>query len=203
MLQIARALTLVMALVLILSVVGVSATWLYALDEPTPSHSLFNMTPIEFEYRPEDVLPGTEENQMDANHQDLIENVLNHMTYGLNFNVKPLFHEILDDVGIVYCEQHTTKGQIKKVLIDGTDAANVRFVLVKLTETVYHIYTYHESHCDSAELNSTEILVYKTLLVKGESGKWGATESYIGYAQVFNPGVKQVNRAVNVSTWHM
>lgn len=199
--RLVRTITLFVSLVLILSVAGVYATWNYALNTVDPVDQFMDVEMGAFLYKPEEVLPGTEENKADANHQLLIERVLNHTTYGLNYNNKPLFHEILDTTGIVYCEQHVTKGQIKKVLIDGTDAANLRFVLVKHTETVYHIYTYHESQCDSAELNSTEILTYKTLLVKGTNGKWTATEAYLGYAQVFEPNVKQVDRAVNVETW--
>jgi hypothetical protein len=196
-----KLIVFVLATVLILSVTGVYCTWRYAALPPSPQNNFLNTSLVEFIYRPEEVLPGDEENVHDENHLNLIGNVMTDMTYGLNQGSKPILHKLLASSGIVYCEQHVTGGQIKKLLIEGTDAANVRFVMTKSSDTEYIIYTYSEDDCSNANLESTEILTYKTVLSKNDNGEWKSVRAEVGFAQVFEPNVKQVDRAVKVSTW--
>ena len=201
MLQGMKLMIFIFAIVLILSVTFVYARWQFVSTPPASQSAILDVSLGEFLYRPEEVLPDDDEADKDLNHLSLVGRVLDDMTYGLNNGSKPIIHNVLNDTGYLYCEQHTTQGQIKKLLLDGTDSENVRFVIAKISDTEYHIYTYNDGECDDANLNSTEIVTYKTYLIKGTDGVWTATESHPGYAQVFEPNVKHVDRAVNVSTW--
>ena len=76
-------------------VVGLNAQWIY----PDLSLSLgdsngANIILQEFEYTPDEVLPGGDQNDQEVevgqNHNSLIDRIVNHVDYGLNATKKPI-----------------------------------------------------------------------------------------------------------------
>ena len=210
MLRCMKSTTLVIAILLVLSVVGVRAGWEYAVDAPETVSEPFDVSMDTFEYAPEEVLPGEEEDKNDGNHWSLIERILNHITYGLNGN-RDTMENALKKEGVLYCENNSISGgNLKSLFIDESNSANVRFLLVSISNKEIHAYTYSGIQGTGEQFGKTEIVTYKTVLRYGSHVRkdgttvveWYAEESEYGMALVIDPDVKHVERSVDYTRWH-
>ena len=212
-----RRLSLLLSLVLLLSVGGVYATWQYAHDPVQSKSTDLNPTMDVFDYPPEEVLPGGDENQEDdkeevdlnnTNHFSLIDLLLNaEKGYGLN-RKNSFLYELLEDDGVVYSNQHVTGGNLKFVLDDKNNTSGLYYCVEWISETECHAYTFTVAELATAGGSVTEIVAYKTILVKTD--QWRATTSYKGYAPTIalrDLGVSGGSQAdiyftIDMSKWH-
>ena len=186
--SLSRILLLSIVLIMSFTCLGVYATWTYNAfidDVETP------IIPIvkEFEYRPEEVLPGDKEDtQLHENHYNLLTSIVNHVDYGLNASKKPIIRELLlKEHGVVYGDQNVSGGNLKHVLAaESSVAGGVQFAMKRISDTEYHTFTFVQS-----ELNNTTqgnyLEVYKTVMVYSAdaNGKvcWHAPLGYKGRAK--------------------
>ena len=108
--------------IIIVSTFGVYAGWLYTgpVDDST---STVDVSLGVFEYKPEEVLPGGDEaTKLHENHNNLVNNIVNHIDYGLNATKKPIVRKLLEDgAGVVYCDQNVSGGNLKHMMLDSSD----------------------------------------------------------------------------------
>ena len=194
---------LIATLLVAVSIGGVSASWQYYLN-PTPAgQSQAEITMGVFEYAPEEVLPGDKEaTNLHENHLNLINNIVNHIDYGLNATKKPIVRELLEDgVPVVYSNQNVSGGNLKHMMLDSSDVESLMFAVAYYTDTEYHAYTFSSAKVKSG-LEGTVIDVYKTIIVK-ENNKWVAKTSFKGTAIVSavrgSDGATHVS--IGVDTW--
>ena len=188
----------------VFTVGGVCAYFAYPTGDPdtvTTSHAV-GIEP--FGYKAEEILPGgdiTVEVQMGENHMNLLENIINHMRYGLNATQKPILHNYLEQDGdIVYGDQQVSGGNLKHLMIDTAENADRLYFLVqRASATEYHVYTMIDDDLDVQV--GTYITVYKSV-VKKTNGKWDDELSYLGEAMVVAPGSK-VYRAIDPATFRV
>ncbi len=198
-------LTLMIALV---SIPGVFATWKYAELSPVEAESSVYVSMGELVLFPEDVLPDDEEaDQAQGNHLVLIQNIVLYTDYNINTGSKKVIEEYLDNFGVVYGNYKATSGgTLSKVLANQSpEAANVQFMMTKISETEYNAYTFSQRDLSNAEGNNAPlpdgyIEVYKTIIeyIETENGqmKWVATRSYIGKALTGECAVGEKNKTV-------
>ena len=197
-------LSLILALLIFVSCLtttGVFATWRYSNPDVAIQSQNVNVGVGigGFIYKPEQILPGIEADKLDENHLDLVNNILYEASYGLNATKKPVIHEYLSaDNNVIYGNQNVSGGNLKHVLTNKTGAENLQFAIKRISATEYHTYTFSETTLRNTMIGQT-MLAYKTIMVKGEVGKWTATRSYQGVATVFDPGV--VSKSINVNTF--
>ena len=200
-----------MLLIITLATGGAYAVFSYQNQPPNDLMASSNITLSDFEFSPEEVLPGGsgsggtggtsgEPVQVGENHMELINNILNHMSYGLNATAKPIIHTVLNANGkVIYCDQNVQGGNLKHLAIDKSDnAQKLYFVIHRISATEYHTFTMLASEVDAPI--STWIEVYKTIMIKNDEGKWIYTYSHKGKAQVFDPG-SIVDQAIDVNTY--
>ena len=107
---------------------------------------------------------------------------------------------VVDD-GLIYSEQHVSGGNLKHLLIDGTSAHALLFQVEYVSDTEYLVYTYVNGDAYTYGIGD-EIEVYKTVISK-DSGKWVATLSYKGKAEVMRFSTQNKNiRVIDSETWH-
>ena len=216
MLRIMKPTTLLLALVCLLSVVGVGATWKYA-EGPARSVSVefADVVVNEFHYKAEEILPGEENNEDKKNHYDLVYRLLYDEGYGLNpKNAKDV---ILDSFGkhpVLHCEVNSTKGgNLWKLFMEDNPCENIRFIIMEHEgkEDELVVYSYDKDPVDNEIYGVTEIVVYKTILRYGEhynedEGKtlteWYADEAHPGYAPVIYKNSDKVGRTVDYTKWY-
>ena len=193
------ALLLAIIAVFTLIVPKVYAMWQYAQGDSLDAQLNAGITYIDFEYKPEDVLPGDKEStELHTNHYNLIMSIVNHVDYGLNASKKPIIRELLlENHGVVYGDQSVSGGNLKHMLLNTSDVNALMYVVEYVNDTHFVAYTFVENQLTSSNVGNY-IQVYKTLLVK-ENNKWSATLSYEGRAKVFRPGV--VSYSIDVTTW--
>ena len=195
-----KILALFFSLAMILSIAGVYATWRYTSGPPLAITTQTALSMVEFVYRPEEVVPGGDKPaEVGEDHMELLQLILHEASYGLNATKKPIIHTYLESVGdVVYCDQHTTGGNLKHLMVDGSEnAERLYFLILKVSDTEYHTFTMLYS--DIQKPLNTEIDVYRTVMEKDENGKWDAPRSYLGTARVNSPA--GVSRAIDVSSW--
>lgn len=195
----AKALSLCLGLLLLLSTGGAFAIWIYAGSPVSGNGYGASMDMNTFDYPPEVIIPGGEiEAPLGQNHLLLIEKILNEKDYGLNATKKPIMHTVLESDGVLYCSQTVQGGNLKHLLIDSSvESEKLYFTMAKISDTEYHVFTFLADDLDLAV--GAEIPAYKTVMVKGENGKWTAPKSYKGYIKVNRPGV--VNKGVDVTSF--
>ena len=193
------SLLMLVSMVFLMTIGGVFATWQYTTISPNDTSDTFSITTSEFEYTVEEVLPGDEEaDKLGENHLLLIERILNEIDYGLNATKKPIMHNYLKKDGdIVYGNQQVSGGNLKHILIDGTTAEKLMFLVTRISATEYHAYTFSAYQSSNTAMGEY-IEAYKTVLVK-ENGVWDASKSYLGKAKVFYSAVSV--RSVDITTW--
>ena len=192
------------AIVMIMTTVGAFATWRYAEGPPNPVENDVALSIVEFTYKPEEILPGgsNQQAQLGQNHVELITIIVEEVTYGLNSTAgqnKQIIHKNLINPGdVLYCDQHTTGGNLNKLMVEESDnAQQLYFVIKKISDTEYHTFTM--KHSDIEKAVYTEIEVYLTVMEKGTNGIWVAARSYVGTARVSAPG--KVPKAIDVNSF--
>lgn len=169
-------------IILIFSVSGVYASWRYAGSE-VPSYSHEHHLSA-FTWTGSDVLPDDDASAIGQNHIELINNILHEASYGLNATKKPIIHNELDYVGdVLYCQQNTSGGNLKHLLLDGTSAHALLFQIEYISDSEYNLYTYSEQLIRSTAYNSS-VEVYLTVMKANNAGVWDAIASYKGTATV-------------------
>ena len=178
---------------------GVFATWNYSLF-PITEEQLFISTGglAEFYYKPEEILPGEEEDtQLHQNHYNLLQNIVNHIDYGLNATKKPIIRNLLlENHGVVYSEQNVQGGNLKHMMLNTSDVDRLGFVVQYVSDTEFAAYTFSSTQLTSKV--GSYIEVYKTQIIY-ENGKWKDVRSFTGIAIVFRPQV--VPLSIDVTTW--
>ena len=182
-------LALIMVIASLLSVGGVSAQWIYLdANANLDISEELDLTLSQYEFAPEEVLPDKEA-ELGQNHYQLVNNIVNHVTYGLNADgkksiVKKLLLE--DNVGVVYSEQQVSGGNLKKMLVQDSSSDLVQFAVAYQNYDFLIAYTFLDTYLTSSNANSGKIIeVYKTEIIYDTTqGKWIATRSYLGTAPV-------------------
>lgn len=208
-----RFLLPLLCLVTVFSVGGVYATWAYAEISPTPAEQGMNVSLNVFDYPPEEILPGgdnDEELTLGENHYVLIDLIFNESNkgYGLNISDNALLHQCLKKQPVVFSNQKVSGGNLKFILDPKNNTHGLYFCLEKVSDTEYYAYTFSTDELSTASGTNIEIAAYRTTLVKTD--EWRATKSYLGYA-----GVKRLSEfgvsadpqciqySIDVSTWHL
>ena len=185
-----------------LAVGGVSATWTYTEKRVDDIDNNFGVNIGEFEFKPEEILPDDEEaDQAGQNHVTLLDRIVNHITYGLNSNSKPIVNDLLQSgTAVVYSQQNVQGGNLKHLLVSGATVDKLDFAIAYVSATEYACYTFSSAELTNSNIG-TNILAYKTKIVK-ENGKWVETFSYEGKATVTSVNVKNSNIiTINVNSW--
>ena len=195
-------LSLVITLIMIaVCVEGAFASWHYYLNPSTEANTTMTPNASIFEYKPDEVLPGDQQaTELHQNHLNLINSIVDHDNYGLNASdkSKPIVRLLLESgAGIVYGNQNVQGGNLKHMLVGGSDVNRLMFVAEYETDTKYNSYTFLEADAKSSNVDRY-ITVYKTVIIKN-GNRWEATTSYYGKAKVFEPGV--VSYSIDVTTW--
>ena len=168
--------------------VGLNAQWLY----PDMSLNLNNDTDlnvnlVEFEYTPDEVLPGGDNQEqviVGENHLMLIQNVVDHVTYGLNATDKPIVRELLlEGASVVYSNQKVSGGNLKHMLVSDSSMEKLDFAVKYETDTFFSTYTFESKYLYDTYYVGQTIDVYKTDMVC-ENGVWIAKRSYKGTAKL-------------------
>ncbi len=207
-----RRFTLLFACILLLfSVSGVYATWLYAEQSPMPADQFVGLSLGVFDYTPEEILPGgeNEEAELGQSHFALIDLILNESDkgYGLNINNNVVLHRYLRQQDVVYSNQKVSGGNLKFILDPKNNTHGLYYCIERISDTEYCAYTFSIDELSTASGSDVEIVAYKTILEKTDI--WRATKSYLGYAKterLSDLGVSAdpntIAYSIDVSTWH-
>ena len=198
-----KKLTLLLAAVILtFSIAGVFASWNYATADANSEHTNLVAGLEVFAYKPEEVLPGVEMNQIGQNHQTVIERVVDDVKYGLNSTHKPIIKDLLldDGAGVVYSQQHVTGGNLKKLVAGVSSVDALEFAVEYIDDNTFAIYTFSKLKLNSAA-EGDYIDTYKTFLVKS-NGVWDATICYIGTAPVLYVTVRgDTFKSIDETKW--
>ncbi len=206
-----RILALILGLVLLMSVGGVYAAWIYAGLPAASVDQNVDVSILEFDYPPEEVLPGggNEQAPIGENHLSLIDLILNENDkgYGLNINNNVVLHQYLRRQPVVYSNQKVSGGNLKFILDPQNNTHGLYYCLEKVTDTLYYAYTFSTDALSTASGTDVEIIAYRTDLVKTDI--WRATVSHMGHAKtksLQNLGVSAdpnaIRYSIDVSTWY-
>lgn len=197
-LQIVKIVSALLAVVLMLSVGGVFASWVYPVT--TLEGRSLVIKPTAFAWEGSDILPDDDQNSIGENHLQLIDNILFEASYGLNADKKPIIHNLLNRVGdVVYAQQNVQGGNLKHLMIDNTDAFSLLFQVEYVSNSEYNLYTYSAPLIRSAAIGE-RIEVFETVAKVNSEGVWQAVKSYVGTAVVIDAG-GGVPRAIDSSTF--
>ena len=176
--SIVRYTALLFILILLSTTGGVFATWYYAEFPATNVSGYVDVSLLDFEWKPEEILPT--ESEIGQNHLALIELILNEKNkgYGLNYDSKKVLEEYLTQYGIIFSNQKVSGGNLKFVS-DETD--QLYYCITKTSDTTYYTYTFTYDDLLAYSGTTTPIPVYLTILEKTDV--WRATKSYLGYAK--------------------
>ncbi len=209
-----RYLIIIIALISVISVGGVYATWMYAEEHPMPKETSVGVSIEVFDYPPEQMLPGGGENtgevQLGQNHFMVIDLIVNKAKNGYHLNNSgSVLHDFLDERGVVYSNQKTGGGNMKFVIDPKYNTHKVYFVLVKDTDSLYYAYTFDTDALATAGGSNLEISVYKTKIEKID-GVWDATVTHIGQAQTvslrdmgYDAMSQTIGYTIRYDTWHL
>lgn len=207
--MIKRFLLPLIALLLVFSVGGVYATWLYAEQSPAPVEQFVDLSLQVFDYPPEEILPGgeNEDPEIGQNHLALIDLILNDPDYGLNYGSKKVLHDYLEDEGAVYSNQKVSGGNLRHLLNPTDNTHKMYYCLEKVSDTVYYAYTFSMDELSTAGGSTVEIVAFRTVLEKTD--KWYATTSYYGQALTrtlrdlgTSADSNAIPYSIDMSTWH-
>ncbi len=205
MLRFMKSTTLVMAIVLILSVAGVSATWKYATRTVASVHQLFRLNV--FPWEGSEILP--EEDEVGQNHRLLIESVLNHPTEGLNAGSESYLNEQIKKrkKGSFLVPSRDTLGSMaitqgEQLEIFVPESSGLEFLIYFVSDTEYELYTtgvaLGERKNPATAIGQWIHPIYKTKLVC-KDGVWIAESTKIGSAKSAYYEESQPNITVNMS----
>ena len=204
---------IILCITMIISVGGVFATWMYAEGSPLEQDKEVGLSLSVFEYPPEEILPGgdsTGEVELGQNHFATIDLIVYTATkvYNMNDSKSP-FPRLLDQYGIIYCNQKTGGANLKFVLEPLHNNHNLYYCMEKISDTLYRVYTFSLDDLSTASGTDHEILGYRAD-IKNDGNEWKPTVSYEGYAKTAHltdlgaEPLSQGNRYnIRVDTWHM
>ena len=206
-----KALVVIISFLFFLSIGGTYATWRFADNTPHSASEEANINLMEFEFKPEEILPGgdAEEAPMGESHFKLLDLILNEESkgYGLNINNNVLLHRYLRSEGVVYSNQKVSGGNLKFILDAKQNTHGLYYCLEKITDTEYYCYTFSTSDLETYAGTNTEIQVYRTILLKTDI--WRGTTSAYGYAQIkslsylgVSADPNSIAYSIDVRTWH-
>ena len=207
-----RGFPIITALIALLSVGGVYATWHFSDTQPEAVQEEVNITMMDFEFAPEQLLPGgTEEEEVEIgeNHFALMDLVLNESDkgYGLNINNNVLIHQYLKNKSVIYSNQKVSGGNLKFILDPSNNTHGLYYCIEKKSNTEYYCYTFATSDLSKYGGTNQEIVAYRTLLLKTDI--WRATTSAYGHAQVrrvtdLGPSAdpQSIPYTIDITTWH-
>ena len=201
MLRFIKSITLVMALVLILSVTGVYSSWRYAREPIVPTSATLEIGI--FPWAGSDILP--EEDEIGQNHRTLIDAIINGEGIGLNTSNSYLNKQIEErkDGGSGWNNGRDTIGSMAVTQGDelndlfALSTANLTFLIHFVSDTEYHIYTtgvyLGERGSQFMNINTKDgspttpigqyiFPIYRTIAVKTD-GIWKAVETKEGSAK--------------------
>ena len=188
---------------------GVYATWLYAGSPLDPAEQQIGLFLSEFDYSPEEILPGGENEapEIGQDHLALIDLILNDQDYGLNSGSKTVLHDYLEDEGVVYSNQKVSGGNLRHLLNPTANTHNMYYCLEKVSDTVYYAYTFSIDELSTAGGSTVEIVAYRTVLEKTD--KWNAITSHYGRARTrtlrdlgTSADSNAIPYSIDMSTWH-
>ena len=211
--MIKRLLISLLAIMIILCVGGVSATWKYAEISPTPQDQFMNVDIAIFEYPPEQILPGGNENDGEVilgnDHFRLVNLITNEAGKGYSLNSNnSLLNSLLEKSSVVYSNQKVSGGNLKFVLDEKNNTFGLYYTIEKIDDNLYYVYTF--SIDDLATISGTnfEMCVYRTTVKKTDT--WAATVSHIGYAKTIkltdvgeSASPQSLTYSIDVSSWHL
>ena len=202
---------LLISFISLLSIGGAYATWRFADNQPQAVQNEMNIVLLDFEFHPEDLLPGgdVEEAVLGENHYKLMDLILNEEDkgYGLNINDNVLIHQYLKNNRVVYSNQKISGGNLKHILDPGNNTHGLYYCIEKVSDTEYYCYTFSTDDLEKYGGTTAEIVAYRTILVKTDI--WRSTTSAYGYAVVrrltaLGPSAdsKSIPYSIDVTTWH-
>ena len=206
-----RLFFLYMGIIALLSTGGVFATWQYANGAIPPTSEIISISLGEFEFAPEQILPGGDvvDSELGENHLWLIDLILNEngKDYGLNYAPNGVLHSYLKNEGVVFCNQKTSGGNLKFILDTKYNTHKLYYCLEKKSDTEYYCYTFGTDALSSVGGSAAEMEVYRTILVKTD--KWRSTTSSRGLAKTkllssmgASASSGSILYSIDVTTWH-
>lgn len=194
-----NTISILLALMLVVSVGGAFATWQYA--HGTCATVEENLPLDVFPWEGAEILP--EEDEVGKNHRNLIEMILNGTItnsdgsvtkLGLNHSGSYINNEIKDRSGSWLAKSDTLgsmdfweKADIDKYF--NTSNQNTSFV-IHFPEGVANTYYLYTTDVDLESDGNPNIAIgqdiypiYRTILAKNQEGYWEATETKVGYAE--------------------
>ena len=211
--MIKRFIPLLLCLMIIFSFGGVYATWQYAEASPAPTLKGVGISISEFNYPPEEILPGGEGNggevELGENHLVLVRLIVDEAEKGYNLNnSNSIIHSLLEMDEQMHSNQKVTGGNLKFVLDAKNNTHKLYYSIEKASDTMYYIYTYTVDELATKGGTDMELTVYRTTVVK--TNVWEATDSHLGYAKTvslsslgFSAVSQSSNYTIDVSTWHL
>ncbi|MBE6878285.1 MAG: hypothetical protein E7488_03850 [Ruminococcaceae bacterium] len=213
--MIRRYMSVVMCLVLIFSTGSVYATWKYTSNFIEAKEHPVNVSLNLFEYPPEEILPGGDNNDEEVilgeNHFAVIDLILNESDkgYGLNIKDNVVLHKYLEIQPVVFSNQKVSGGNLKFILDPQNNTHGLYYCLEKVSDTEYYAYTFSTDALSTASGTSIEIAAYRTTLLKTD--RWNATVSYLGYALTkrltdfsfdVSSDPQSIPYSIDPDTWH-
>lgn len=173
-----KYLALLCALVLVCSMGGVGAVWIFAEDPANTAADKMNIGLSEFVWAPEEILPADRPGE---NYLDLLNSILNNSKGGLNSNKGTLENAVKKDI-VVHSSQNVQGGNLKHLFIT-TASQDLDFIVQYISATELHVYIFEDDDVTAGLVNTTQIKVYKTIVLE-ENGVWRGEESRLGYATI-------------------
>ncbi len=209
-----KKLTLLLCLVLVLSVGGAYAVWVYHVS-PEPISNQLRLDLGIFDYSPEEILPGggggTGVVTPGENHLGLLDLVLNEdSNFGLNLGNKSVIYSNLQARKVLFCNQSASGKNLKHLLNHQSNTYGLYFCVEKVTDSLFYLYSFSVTDLpDMGGQLGGEIIVYRTTLERTD--RWRGTVSYMGYAEMKTlreMGVAVLNEkntsdySIDITTWH-
>lgn len=205
MLRFMKSTTLVIAIVLILSVVGVSATWEYGLYEAEPVYTNFRLNV--FPWAGSEILP--EDDEVGQNHRILIDRIINGEK-GLNTSDSYLNEQIeyrKKRILFVKASRDTigsmaiTQGDELNKLFD-LETSGLDFLIRFVDDDEYEIYTtgvyLGENGNPATPLDQRIFPIYKTRVLRMD-GVWVPDWTKVGSAESAYYEESQLDYAIHKS----
>ena len=196
-----RILSCVLGLISLLTIGGVSATWLYAnggiLEDVNQS---VDLAITEWVYLPDEEAPDTEV-EVGHSYLGIIEVVLNNIKYGINHDgllPDALYDGKLYEEGILHSKQNNVSGGVPKNVLAAANSEHLQFTLTH-DDTVnprkYYLYIYEEvSSADKV------IGVYLVHITKQEDGLYDRSLIQYGETITYQPRGASFY-AANIADW--
>lgn len=175
---------------------GGYAQWVLAdvVANPEKTDNGIEISP--FYYKPQEVLPDEEEStELRENHMDLLNNILYHSKYGLNYS--NTLDNAVERYGTLRSQENISGGNLKHLFT--TRASELLdFALQYVSDTEFVLYTFEDDALETGIVGSTRIPVYK-IVIRLENGTWSAVGAVEGHALIrqFTTSNNKKYRTVN------